>query len=169
MLHDTGVQPLQGREDLLPHADAEESRVAIRWIEAVRNAVTLDVGVDVAPPGLEHRADAFPVAGRHHGETPGGGAAKEAHEKSLGAVVGVVPRRDPRGAEGGPRVAKGLPPGGAGARLQVPSRAHADARAREGHVELLGKGGRAIELRLRLGSQAVVDAVGEQAEAELAS
>src|ERR1700678_1608620 len=70
VLHDTGVQPLQGREDLLAHADAEEPRVAIRWIEAVRNAVTPDMGVDVAPPGLEHRADALPVAGRHHSETP---------------------------------------------------------------------------------------------------
>jgi hypothetical protein len=127
------------------------------------------MGVDVAPPGLEHRADALAVAGRHHRETPGASATKEAHEKSLGAVVGVVPRRDPDGAEGGRGFAKGLPPGGAGARLQVASRADADARAREGHVEILGEGGRAIELRLGLGSQAMVDAVREQAEAELAS
>jgi len=169
VLHDTWVQAFEGGQDFLPDPDAQKARVAVRGVEAVRYAMPANVGVDVASPGLEHRADAVPVAGREHGEAASGRAAEDTNEERLGPVIRVVPRRDPRGACGARGGLEGVPPRRPRPRLEVAAGVDVDARASERNVELLGERGGSVELQGCFGSQAVVNPMGKQAKAQLAA
>jgi hypothetical protein len=125
-------------------------------------AMAGDVGIDVGSASSEQRPYAITLSGRQDGESPNAGAAQDAHEYSLGPVVGMVAGGDAVGSHSARGLPQGLPPRAACASLEVAALGDSDARAPEGHIERVGKILCDIELGSALRTEAVVDSVGEK-------
>ncbi len=107
------------------------------------------------------------VDGRQGAEVPRARAAEHSHEHGLGAVVGVVTRRDPARAGVAQRLPR-APPTGPPARAPAGCRrARRRPRPPEWHVERAREGLGQVELSRGLRPEPVVDAVGEESEGEL--
>lgn len=159
----------QQRQETRSDLHAREPRVGVRWIAREGEVVAGKMCVDVGARRVDQRADERPVfrARRQDGEARGARAAKQAQEEGLGAIAGVVRRRDDRGAGARGGGEESVVARVARARLKVAARLHDDARARERDAEATREALGEIELGGRLGPQAVVDAVRDERVAEL--
>lgn len=164
MLYDTGVQPFEDGHKLEPHARPKKAGIAVGGIGGVRNAVTPHVSLDVGPPRAKHGANPVAVEGWKDAQVPRARAPKNAHEHRLGAVFGVMSRRDPLRSSPSGRRSQGVPPCAASARLQVASRSNDELRPVERHLERTREALRKVQLSRGRASEAMVDPVGEQPE-----
>ena len=94
------------------------------------------------------------------------GATKQAHEEGLGAIVGVVSRRD-GGIAATRHGDECFPASLASSCLQVSPSRNVDACAIEADAELRSERGREIELPRRLGAKAMIHAMREDRQSEL--
>src|SRR5580704_5993864 len=98
-----------------------------------------DVGVDGGARRSEEWAYEVVRAGREDREAARAGAAEEAQEHGLGAVVAVVRGGDDDGARRGRRGAQRVVADGASPRLAVPAARESDLRAPERDVQRAGE------------------------------
>jgi hypothetical protein len=129
------AQPFERGHELVADPGAQEARVAIGRVDAVRDAVPRHVSIHVAATGLEHGPYPVAVVHGHRSEPARAGAAKDAHENGLGAVVRVVARGDPIGTDTRCCRSKSLPSSRSGAGLEVAPRRDGHARAPERDIE----------------------------------
>jgi len=167
VLDDSRAQAFEGGQSFAPYARAQEARISVRGVDRVRDAMSADMGVHVGATGPDERPNAVAFVRGQDGQPPGSGAAQDPDEHGLGPIVGVVPGRDPVGADAGGGGTQRFPARGAGSRLEIAAGSDGDAGATEGHVEGAGESLGKIELCAGRFAQPVVDAVREQAEREL--
>jgi hypothetical protein len=125
-----------------------------------------DVCFDVTPTRSVKRADAVAVSWRQDSETARSSAAQQPNEHRLGPVVGVMTGRDAIRAGSRGSYSKRVPSRCASSRLEVPPGPHGQPTARKWNIDSPSKCFRQIEFGARLGPQAMVNSVREEAERE---
>ncbi len=183
MPNDAGADRVEERQDLAPHPRPEKARVPVRRIVGGGQRVTCEMRTHVRAARTEEgtyelerrpvlRSSAMARGQRStRGQYREAGrpcAAEEAEEERLGAVVCVVRRGDRR------RAGRACRPRERGeallprASVHVASGRDDDAGAREGNTDSRRDLLREIQLRGRRFAEAVVDAVGDHPQSELA-
>jgi hypothetical protein len=155
------------RKELVANPHAKVAAIGIRRVGCEGHAVSFEMQEDVGASSADERPDPRSRTGGKHGEPARTGAAEEAQEHRFGAIVCVVSGCDERRRVRARCLFECGVAHGAGARLEVTPRFESDPRTSERHAEAhcvpLGE----VELLRRLGSQAVVDTVRREVEAEL--
>jgi len=141
-----------------------EAGIAIRRVDGEGDRVTLEVGVDVGATSAQEGADPIAGARREHGQPARARAAEQSEEERLGAIVGVVGRREERALRGIRRRPKRCVARGAGSSLEIPPERDRDECPREGDVARPRERFGEIELRGGGLTQTVVDAMRDDGE-----
>jgi len=164
VLDRAGVETLESRENLVPDARAKKAWISIRRVEAVRNLMSGHVGFDVRSSGADGGSNSVSIAGRQRGQAAIPRSTQDAHEDRLGAIVGVVARRDPTGARTLRRAPECLPAPGSRSSLQVASGRDLQACALERNIQRTREDFCDVQLVRTLRPQSVIDAMREEAE-----
>ncbi|GAC1528165.1 MAG: hypothetical protein NVS3B10_25540 [Polyangiales bacterium] len=142
VLDDPRIERREHRHELLPDAHAQVASVAVGRVVGKGEAPAGGVRGELTPSRVAPRSEEVLGPLREDGKPGERGAAHEADEHGLGAVVGVVAGGDEGSACGPGGGAKGREPGVAGACLEVRASTDVDLRAGEGDApgegEVLG-------------------------------
>jgi hypothetical protein len=168
MFYGTGAELLKEGDDFAADPSPQKPSAVVRGIVTVRYGVAREVCGDVRAAGAQHRPDAFTVAGRKNGEPANPGAARQAHDQRLCAVVGVMAGGNPLRSRPLGGLPQRLPASGPGASLKVAPRLDRDGRPPEGDVERPSETFRNVELLRGFGTQTVIHAMSEEAKAHAA-
>ena len=124
---------------------------------------------DVGATGAEHRPDEVARTRREAGEAARARASEQPEQDGLGAVVGVMGRRDRVGRDVRCGATKRGRAGVSRSRLEISALGHVHLRHRERDLEIASERRGQRELVASLASQPVVHPVRDEGEAELRS
>ncbi len=161
---DAWVDRAQQREHLVAHAYANEAVIGVVRIVGEDELPPFGVGDELVSAGAHEGTEEVVAPHREDPEAGQRGSSQEPHEHGLGAVVEVMTSREKGGADRGRSRPQGAIASFSRPRLEVAALLDTKLGDRKVHAARPGKVSRELELALCLGSQAVIDAVGEYAQ-----